>query len=197
MTVGSGHQATVAPHLAGLPSDEWSVLGNVVVGPAGVFVIVAKGWSGNVEVRDGVLRHEGRARGLTVADATDAASDVAHLVPDLPDGVVQPVLCFVRAERLIECASGVLVCSTAGLLDTLMLRSRVLACDDVRRISAALEHELRLVGHPQPVATVHRPRREPTVLERAAARWAWSALLSSTPAPDARSRSTRRGSHRA
>ena len=175
MTGGTAHDATVAALLAGLPPDGWGVLGNVVVGPSGVYVVVAKGWSGSVEVRDGVLRHEGRARGLTVAAAADAASQVAHLAEDLPAGLVRPVLCFVRAERLADLASGVLVCSTAGLLDALLTRPTVLSPGEVRRISAVLERELCLVGGPEPAAIAYRPRREPTVLERAAARWAWSA----------------------
>jgi hypothetical protein len=175
MVRGSAHEATVGLLLAALPCEQWSVVGHVVVGPSGVFVIDAKGWSGTVEVRDGVLRHEGRARATTVADATDAASQIAHLVPGLPAGVVRPVLCFVRPELLVETASGVLVCSTAALLEVLMSGPTVLTPAEARSLAAELERELRVVVGPRPVSAARRQRREPTVLERAAARWAWSA----------------------
>jgi hypothetical protein len=149
--------------LARLPAEAWAVfgasgtVGHVVVGPAGLFVISTKGWSGVVEVRDDVLRHDGRARATVVADAVDAASAMSRLVPMLPRAQVRSVLCFVRAEPLSTRAAGVLVSSTASLLETLTSLPPALTPGDVRRASVELRRAL--------------PSTEPTAREL----WAWTA----------------------
>jgi len=149
--------------LARLPAEAWAVfggsgkVGHVVVGPAGLFAISAKGWSGAIEVRDEVLRHDGRARATAIADAADAASLVARLVPSVPRAHVRSMLCFVRAEPLATCAAGILLCSSSSLLGTLTSLPPALTPGDVRRASADLRRVL--------------PSAEPTRREL----WAWTA----------------------
>ena len=130
MVGGPARGVETAAVLAALPRDTWSVLphagwrrgsstyvGHVVVGPSGVFVIEAKAWAGMVEVRDGVLRHDGRARATTIADASDSAGAVARILPFVPRGVVRGALCFERGEWLSVTAGAVLVCSTSSILE--------------------------------------------------------------------------------
>jgi hypothetical protein len=156
--------------LAALPSDTWSVLphagwrrgsstyaGHVVVGPSGVFVIEAKAWSGTVEVRDGVLRHDGRARATTIADASDAAAAVARILPFVPRNVVHGLLCFERSESLSVAAGAVLVCSTASVLEAIASSPAVLTADEVRRVSLELRLALR---PPVPAAPAPIPMRQ-------------------------------------
>ena len=69
MVEGSADGRAAAEALEALPRERWRVLhdvpwpgrprdvvAHVVVGPAGVFVIDTKNWSGTVTVRAGVLR---------------------------------------------------------------------------------------------------------------------------------------------
>ena len=78
-------------------------------------------------------------------------------MPTLSRAHVRSVLCFVRTEPLSTVAAGVLVCSTASLLDTLTSLPPALTPGDVRRASADLRRTL--------------PSSEPTPREL----WAWTA----------------------
>lgn len=138
MVTGLTYEDTAATLLAMLPNDGWRLLGQVAVGPSGVFVIETRGWSGTVEVRDGVLRHDGRARSTAVADTADSASAVGRLLPSLPPELVYGVLCFVRSEPLAGSVGSVVVCSSASLGAALAARPAVLTRAQVRRIAVEL-----------------------------------------------------------
>ncbi len=101
-----GEEAT-ASALGQLPRGTWTVfhdvkwperryanVDHIVVGPPGVFVIDSKNWSGQVAVKDGVLRQNGRSREKDVAAAAEAGLAVARLVPLPEPHLVHPVLCF-------------------------------------------------------------------------------------------------------
>ncbi len=161
MVARTGREEATSSLLAQLPADMWAVVtdaqstvglpgnvGQVAIGPPGIFAIGTKGWSGTVEVRDDVLRHDGRARATAVADAADAAGAVARLVPKVPRGQVRPVLCFVRAEPISARASRVLVCSTSTLVETLTSLPPLLTPAEVRRVAAELG--LALPARPRP-----------------------------------------------
>ena len=161
MVVRTGREEATSSLLTQLPTDTWAVVtdapssvglpgnvGQVAIGPPGIFVIGTKGWSGTVEVRDDVLRHDGRARATAIADASDAASAVARLVPMVPRAQVRPVLCFVRAEPISASASGVIVCSTVTLVATLSSLPPVLSPAEVRRVASELG--LALPVRPRP-----------------------------------------------
>ena len=168
MVGGPARGVETATVLAALPRDTWCVLphagwrrgsstyaGHVVVGPTGVFVIEAKAWAGMVEVRDGVLRHDGRARATTIADASDSAGAVARILPFVPRDVVRGALCFERGEWLSVTAGAVLVCSTSSILEAIASAPTVLAPDEVRRVSL----ELQLALHPPiPISDVPATR---------------------------------------
>lgn len=87
----------------------------ILIGPAGVFVIDAKNWSGAVELREGQLRQNGFGRADELVGVYDQAAVVQRALasagaPSLP---VWPVLCLVGEASLgkIELAGGVYLCS--------------------------------------------------------------------------------------
>ena len=119
--------------LAALP-DGWTVLDDVssrgarftpidhvVVGPSGIFVVVAARWQGTVTVVDNVVRHDRQAREADTDQCADAALAVAEVVQavDAFAEWVLPVLCLERAEPVLDWAVDVRVCSTATLVEAL------------------------------------------------------------------------------
>lgn len=97
----------VALHDLAWPGRQRANLDHVVVGPGGVFVVDAKNWSGRIEVRDQVLRQNGRQREQTVVSAAEAAIALQGIVP--PPAYCMGVLCFVRDEHLTGWARDVMV----------------------------------------------------------------------------------------
>src|ERR1700712_5339342 len=85
---------------------------HIVVGRAGVVVVDSRDWSGQLEVREQVLMHNGSSREATTARVADPAR-------------VVPVLCFDRDESLSGWASNVLVCTTSNVVDLLTTQRRV------------------------------------------------------------------------
>ena len=135
--------------LAGLDPAVWSVfhdvrwpgrlranIDHVAIGPAGVFVIDSKNWSGHVTVKNGVLRQNGYSREKEVVGGAEAASAVLELVPDVP---VQPVICLVREEPFDGWVRDVMLCSTINLATMLTTRPLALSPEEVRRVTARLE----------------------------------------------------------
>ena len=133
-----------------LPRDQWRVLhdvpwpgrpraviDHVVVGPGGVFVIASKNWSGAVAVRDGVLRQDKYSRQGVVTGAVEAAGAVARLLRTVSCPVT-PVLCLVRDDTIVSNSEGVLICSSANIVDLLRSRAPVLAELQVQRLALVL-----------------------------------------------------------
>ena len=150
-----GERATAAV-LAQLPPDEWTVfhdlrwpgrrfanVDHVVVGPAGVFVIDTKNWSGDIRVRADVLRQNGRRRESVVAGVAEAALAVARLTSVVGPHQIYPVLCFAGSRPLRGHARDVMVCSTANVLTMLRTRPRVLSNETVRRLCLDLDASFR------------------------------------------------------
>ena len=153
---GAQGEEAVADALAQLPTETRTVfhdvrwpgrryanVDHIVVGPPGVFVVDAKNWSGQVAVKDDVLRQNGRSRERDVAAAAEAGLAVGGLVPLLGPNLIQPVLCFVRDDELSGSARDVTVCSTSNLVRMLTSRPAVLAPDQVSRLSLDLDLGLR------------------------------------------------------
>lgn len=94
-TVGYHHLGDRALPLSSANID------HLLVGPAGVFVIDAKAWTGEVHVLNGELRQGGRSRQRAIQSARSAALTVAAALEVLPEKVdVRPALCFVGQARL-------------------------------------------------------------------------------------------------
>ncbi|MCW2849529.1 MAG: hypothetical protein JWR90_3503 [Marmoricola sp.] len=155
-----GEQATAAA-LDVLPKESWTVfhdvrwpgrkyanVDHVAVGPTGVFVIDSKNWSGSITVRDNVLRQNGRSRESTVAGAAEAAIAVVGVTPVVMPEHVQPVLCFVRDDRLTGWTRDVMVCSTANLVEMLTTRTEVLPPHIVSEACLQLDAMLRSATAP-------------------------------------------------
>lgn len=134
---GAAGEVEVAKALEALP-PEWVVLhdlawpgrpkaniDHVVIGPGGVFVVDAKNWSGTVEVRDQVVRQNGRQREQAVTSAAEAALALQDVVPESHQ--CAGVLCFVGDGALSGRVRDVMVCSTSNLVA--MLTSRPVALD--------------------------------------------------------------------
>jgi hypothetical protein len=121
-----------------------------VVGPGGVFVIDSKAWSGRVQVREGVLRQNGRKRESAVTAAADAAMAVAEQVPGLNPYVAKPVLCFVGDHRIEGWARDVMLCTPQNLVTMLLSRPVVLDGPAVRRTSVQLQQSLAAAANERP-----------------------------------------------
>ncbi|MEH3067588.1 MAG: nuclease-related domain-containing protein [Aeromicrobium erythreum] len=115
------------------PGRQRANVDHVAVGPTGIFVIDSKNWSGRITLVDGVLLQNGRRRQWAVDGCADAASAVALRLPDLT-AQVEPVLCFTRDDAMHERSCGVLLCSTATLIELLTSRPAVWDAHDVRQV---------------------------------------------------------------
>ena len=75
-------------------------LDHIAIGPAGVFVVDAKAWTGKVTVAGNVLRQNGRSRVSHVVGVREQASELGYLLRELgldPRPYVRPVMCFVES----------------------------------------------------------------------------------------------------
>jgi hypothetical protein len=172
-----GEQRTAAA-LAMLPASGWFVLhdmrwpgrifaniDHVVVGPGGVFVIDSKAWSGRVEVRDDVLRQNGRQRESAVAGAAEAAMAIAGVLHVNPVQV-SPVLCFVGQAGLQGWARDVMLTTPENLVAMMLSRPPVLDDRAVRQAVLGLQRGLESARRTTPAPSrrrpaAHRPRTRP------------------------------------
>ncbi|HET9420757.1 MAG TPA: nuclease-related domain-containing protein [Nocardioides sp.] len=166
MVEGSAEERATVVALETLPRERWRVLHDVpwpgrprdviehvVVGPAGVFVIDTKTWSGTVTVRAGVLRLDKYSRQGALTHVEEAARAVSAQLRTARCPV-RPVLCLVRSESISTECDGVLVCSTTTLVDVLKSQHRVLPEVQIQRLARDLS------GHALPLASARAtPRR--------------------------------------
>jgi hypothetical protein len=150
MVEESAEERATAEALEALPRDRWRVLHDVpwpgrprdvvehvVVGPAGVFVIDTKTWSGTVTVRAGVLRLDKYSRQGALTHVAEAARAVSGQLRTARCPV-RPVLCLEREEPISTDCDGVLVCSTPTLVDVLQSQHRVLPEVQIQRLARDL-----------------------------------------------------------
>lgn len=175
---GADGERQTAAALAMLPASGWFVLhdvrwpgrafaniDHVVIGPGGVFVIDSKAWSGRVDVRDGVLRQNGRQRESAVAGAAEAAIAVAAAL-GIDPSLVKPVLCFVGQRDLQGWARDVMLTTPDNLVAMLTSRPQVLADKTVRQPLLGLQLELESAKKAPTMIprrrSTSRPARRPT-----------------------------------
>ena len=160
-TTLSSRLPTVAELLGILP-DGWSVIpglhdlvpelaeaDQVVVGPGGVFVIVAPEWVGPFRVEDGVLVANGVTRERETEACLDTAVAVATVAGTYAEWIV-PMLCVTSEELLREWAMEARICSLASLIDALTEAPVVLPPSHVKHAT----HVLQTAGVPQPEPVV-------------------------------------------
>ncbi len=130
----------------------------VVVGPGGIFVVVAPEWVGPFSVEGDVVTANGVTRERETEACLDTAVAVAMLAGTYAEWIV-PVLCVTSEELLLDWAMEARVCSLASLLDALTDAPVVLPSSHVNHAA----HVLRTAGSPQtevvPVAPVVAPVR--------------------------------------
>ncbi|RLV50053.1 NERD domain-containing protein [Nocardioides mangrovicus] len=124
------------------PGREGQVIDHVVIGPGGIFVVDLRHWDGPVVLEDGILRAEGRPREREVAEAADAALDVASVLERVDPRWVVPVLCLVRDEPVAGMTRGVVYCSSNFLEQMITSRREVIGPDRSRFIAQLLEIKL-------------------------------------------------------
>src|SRR4051795_12575328 len=155
---GADGEAATAAALDGLKGRGWTTfhdvrwpgrqranIDHIAVGPAGVFVIDSKNWSGDVRVVGNVLYHGSRHREPEVAAAADAALAVTQLLQGLS---ATPALCFVRPEPIEGWVRDVMVCSTANVAAMLAGRPPILGSESIRRVITILQWQLTSASHP-------------------------------------------------
>lgn len=76
------------------PGRPLANLDHVLVGPGGVVVVDAKNWTGNVEIRAGVLRQNGYSRSPAVEGALGQAAAVAALLEAPHRHLVRSIICM-------------------------------------------------------------------------------------------------------
>ncbi|MET3720802.1 MULTISPECIES: nuclease-related domain-containing protein [unclassified Arthrobacter] len=110
---GAAGEARVAGMLESLQSEGWMALhdvhwpgrpkanlDHVLIGPGGVIVIDAKNWSGDVHLRNGVLRQNGYSREREVAGVLEQGAAVAALLEPQHRRHVRAWLCMVGQPGL-------------------------------------------------------------------------------------------------
>lgn len=158
-------QGWVVFHDVRWPGRVRANLDHVVVGPAGVFVIDAKNWSGRIQVRDDTFWCHGRRQDRVVAAASDAALAVAGIVSAPAAASVHSALCFVRDEPVAGWCHDVMLCSTANLREMLLTRPPVLTMDQVKLAGLELDLGFQAAARAKvvhaPVSRAPRPPRRP------------------------------------
>jgi hypothetical protein len=167
---GAEESRVTAAVLEALPREKWRVLhdvpwpgrpraslDHVVIGPAGVFVIDSRNWAGTVAVRNGVLRQGRSSRRAVVTGAVESGRAVAQVLRTA-SCPVQPVICLVRDDGIADTSNGVVICSTANVVDVLLARRPLLADVQVQRVARDLAGE-RLPTLPVPGLARNRSKR--------------------------------------
>lgn len=137
---GAEGEARVARVLDELQTQGWRVLhdvrwpgrpkanlDHVLVGPGGVIVVDAKNWSGNVSLRDGMLRQNGSSREREVSGAVEQCAAVAALLEPHHRRYAQGWLCMVGQPAMHGMtASGAMVQGLDTLRDAVCALPAVL-----------------------------------------------------------------------
>jgi hypothetical protein len=151
------------------PGRAQAHIDHVVVGPSGVFVVDTKAWTGEIEVRSGALRQDGRRRARHVIASAAAAMAIGELLPSLSPKSIRPVICFSREEPIYGWSGDVMICSTENIVTFLTSGPRVLDESEMTDIAEVLAISLQCASARIPTAVaVHGdgtplapPRREP------------------------------------
>jgi len=173
------------------PGRPQANIDHVLIGPAGLFVIDAKNWSGRVDVRAGVLRQNGYRRSREAEGAVAAAAAVAGLLPQrLPR--VQAVLCLCGSAQLPpQTLTGGCCVATAGEIAAWIHRQpSVLPPESVSAIYAELGGRLQ-------TASVTAARTASSIVpDFVPEHWPPGPVPREAPAPVRHDAAAGRGAHR-
>ncbi|MCL3862937.1 nuclease-related domain-containing protein [Actinotalea sp. K2] len=141
ITLGTlGQYGWVGLHDVHWPDRPLANIDHIAVGPGGVVIVDAKNWSGDVIVRDGLLRQNGYRRDEQLNGVAQAAAAVTALLLPEHRSAVSGVLCLAAQEDLppTETTSGVVVVGRHRLASLLVGRSARLSPYEVADISRHL-----------------------------------------------------------
>jgi hypothetical protein len=152
------------------PGRKRANIDHVAIGPPGILVVDAKNWSGNVTVRDGVLRQNGYQRDREVEGVRQAGGDVGSLL-QLPWALhVIPVIALAAGSDGVYRCHDVTVVGQADLVAWATSLPPRLTPGDVLGIASHLRGGLPPASLPSPRAPrrsrAPRPPREPSARER-------------------------------
>jgi hypothetical protein len=153
------------------PGRQRANIDHVAIGPPGILVVDAKNWSGNVTVRDGVLRQNGYARDREVAGVNKAGQDVGGLL-QLPWALhVIPVIALAASDvGGATQVQGVTVLGHDELVRWATGLPARLTPGDVLGIASHLRSEMPPASVPLPGrgrgSRATRPPREPSARQR-------------------------------
>jgi hypothetical protein len=128
-----------------------------------VFVIDTQAWTGQIEIRKGALRQDGKRRARHVIAAAAAAMAVGELLPGLPPSSILPVICFVRDEPIFGWSGDTMICSTENVVAYLVSRPRVLTEVQMGEVAEALAVPLQCAAAPVPPPVMSRSGESPPV----------------------------------
>lgn len=138
-------------HDVAWPGRPGTGINHVLAGPAGIFVIASRDWTGPVVVENDVLRCGGVVRSADLNQISDAAEAVSAVFGGI---TVEPVLCLVRDQDVVGSARRVALCSTHNILDLLTSQPTVFDPPALREVTAAI----RGLGRAEPVQPTARDR---------------------------------------
>ena len=153
------------------PGRQRANIDHVAIGPPGILVVDAKNWSGNVTVREGVLRQNGYARDREIAGVSKAGQDVGELL-QLPWALhVIPVIALAASDAGgVTQAQGVTVLGHQDLVSWATGLPPRLTPGHVFGIAAHLRDAMPPASVPLPRrgrgSRAPRPAREPSARQR-------------------------------
>ncbi|RNL57259.1 nuclease-related domain-containing protein [Arthrobacter oryzae] len=174
-TAGAAGERLVAEKLEELTARGWRILHDVrwpgrpkanldhiAVGPGGVIVIDAKNWTGNVEVRSGVLRQNGCPRTRETDSALQQGAAVTALLEPQHRYLVQTWLCMVgQSELQATTTNGVKIQGLGSLTAAVDALPPLLTTDEVETIHSYLKRLLAGSVNPSLLTTADMGRSTP------------------------------------
>ncbi|WP_051275981.1 NERD domain-containing protein [Marmoricola sp. URHB0036] len=156
---GAEEEESTVRVLGALSADGWRIfhdvrwpgraqasIDHIVVGPGGVFVVDSQAWSGEIQVKSGSLRQDGKRRARHVIASAAAAMAVGELLPGLSPEKIRPVICVARQEPIYGWCGDTMICSTENITTFLTSSPRVLDEAEMTDIAQALSLSLQAAG---------------------------------------------------
>ncbi|WP_460464960.1 nuclease-related domain-containing protein [Arthrobacter pigmenti] len=169
---GAEGEAQVALRLKALESFGWVALhdthwpgrpkaniDHVLIGPGGVVVIDSKNWSGEVQVRDGVLRQNGYRRERETGGVLGQCAALAAIVDPQFRQCVRGALCLLQQPHMRTSTSdGMAVLGVDHLVDSIASLPVILSPEAVKRLVDQLGPALQGRTSPRLMTTAETNR---------------------------------------
>ena len=151
-------QGWKALHDVRWPGRPRANLDHLLVGPGGVIIVDAKNWTGNVQLRNGVLKQNGYSRERDVSGVLQQCAAVAALLEPQHRRLAQGWLCMVQQSTMCGiAASGTRIEGLDTLRDAVGSLPAVLDPETVEVIHDYLQQQLAGDTSPALLTTKHLP----------------------------------------